>query len=171
FMYASGVWDEAAARAWIEQSDTLMPWDSQNAEHLAIHFTNSMQAIKWGRAMQEQDAIVGTLCYYELDRSSSAHPGYYDCFAGHLTFTEKLQRSNEETDTGLGEEVDEWYADARLCEGIPIPERANDIALQGWCVGMLRRYEDDTAAIAAQYGQDSAQVEFLVDHRHLLGLD
>ena len=171
FIYTQGTWDEPAARAWIEQSNTLMPWDSSNAEHLAIHFTNSVQAIKWGRVLEDPDAIVDTLCIYELDQSSSGHPGYYDCFTGHLTFTEKLQRSIEETDTGLGDEVDDWYADARLCEGIPIPQRATEIALHGFCVGVQRRYEDKFAAIAARYGRDSAQVEFLLNHRHLLWLD
>jgi hypothetical protein len=171
FIYTASPWDESAARAWVDQANRLMPWESQNAEHLAIHFTTSMQAIKWGRALEERDAIVGTLCFYELDQSSTAHPGYFDCFAGHLTFMQRLNQSSKETNTDLGPEVDKWYAEARLCEGIPIPAQPTEIALQAFCQGLQRRYAENIAAITDQYGQESAQVVFLTDHRDLLSLD
>ncbi len=86
-VYTSASYDEALFLNWVKQDRySLFPWSSVNSEHTAILFTNSMQAIRWGRVEQlDSEGTVATVCLYEEDQSMVPYRGYYDCFADRNT--------------------------------------------------------------------------------------
>ena len=148
----------------------MMPWDSVNAENLAVLFTRSMQAIKWHKQDGVKD-VVATFCFYEEDRSSTAHAGYFDCFAGRSTLSEKLSASHEATKTGFGRDVDGWVSRAKLCRGVEISERGQSgIALVDLCRAVKKQYPDLLQRLAQKFGEDSAQVRFLKSQASLFGI-
>jgi hypothetical protein len=170
-VYTASAYDEKLFRQWWEADEIILrPWDTQNTENLAVHFSKSMQDIKWGRT--EPTNVVATFCVHEEDRSLTTHAGYHDCFAGRITFRDKLGRSLDETVTGLGREVDQWFAGAKLCEGVDIPDnaRSSDIELLDLCIGLKHGHDGLLERLGKQYGEESEQVAFIKAHRHMLGL-
>ncbi len=170
FVHTSGDYDEELFRHWLEETGIVrLPWQSQNAENLAVFFTNSMQNIRWGKS-ESRDGIVGTLCFFEADQSSLANVGYFDCFADRVTLNQRLNQSLDETDTGLGRELDRWFAMARLCEGVSIPDEYDgvDIELIDLCRSLKRRFPELLDSLRTQYGESSPQVEFAVSNARLI---
>ncbi|MDJ0748202.1 MAG: hypothetical protein QNJ11_01900 [Woeseiaceae bacterium] len=161
-VYTSASYNESVFRGWLEQDPYFArPWFNVNSEHVAIHFTNSMQAIKWGQFDQTEDTIA-TICLYEEDRSVHPHRGYYDCFADRNTVEQELAELAARESTGLGDDVDHWYARALLCDDVEIPEAAvTDIALIGVCKGAVGVYPRSLQRFVARYGEDSEQVRFV----------
>ena len=163
-VYTSSSYDEAAFKNWVEQDRYFaLPWSNVNSEHVAVFFTNSMDAIKWGRVDQVQsENTVATICLYEEDRSSVSHRGYYDCFADRKTVEQKLAALVASESTGLGRDIDSWYAQALLCDGVEIPEdAATDITRIGVCQGMVRVHSRDVNRFIERYGENSDQVRFV----------
>jgi len=170
-VYTPNAYDEALFREWLE-SDTSVnrPWETPNAEHLAVLFTRSMQAIKW-RKTDDIENVVGTICIYEEDRSLTSHAGHYDCFADRLTVAEKMAANLESTKTGLGREIDIWFARAALCKGVEVPEDyVSDIAMLTLCRRMTRGYPKILTRITQQFGEESEQVAFLRSNANLFGM-
>jgi len=59
-------------------------------------------------------------------------------------FNELMQISRDNTDTGLGTELDNWYAQAKLCDGLQVPETyVQGIEVIDWC----RRLRADYALL------------------------
>jgi hypothetical protein len=163
-VYTSENYDEQVFVNWLEQDRYFtLPWFNVNSEHVAVLFTNSMQAIKWGRFdPSEGDSTVATICLYEEDRSIVPHRGYYDCFADRNTVEQELAALAASESTGLGKDIDFWYARVLLCDGVEIPEAgATDIARIGVCQGMSRVYPRNVKQFVEKYGEDSSQVSFI----------
>ena len=162
-VFTSSTYDEGAFLAWLADGPMVAPWDSPNSEHVAVVFTNSLQTLKWRDYSQiEGNQTVATICLYEEDRSTVAYAGYHDCFAGRETAVETLKRLREEESTGLGSEVDNWYAMARLCDEVPAVEKPSQyIARPSMCEGMRRVFPKRLQQITDTYGEGSQQVRFI----------
>ena len=172
-VYTSASYDEAVFLNWVQQDNYfVLPWFSVNSEHVAVYFTNSMQAIKWGRFDPlEGDATIGTICLYEEDRSIVSHRGYYDCFVDRRTVEQEIAELVERESTGLGNDIDYWYARVLFCDGVEIPdEGATDIARVGVCQGVVRYHQRDINRIFEKYGADSDQVQFVIAQAQARGL-
>lgn len=173
-IYTSVSYDEPVLLEWLEASALAPPWTNPNVEHEAIVFTNSLQLLKW--AWRDPDEIrgetaVATICRFEEDQSVVAHPAYYDCFAERETVDEALAGFAAREATGLGRDIDIWFALARFCDGVEIGERdARDIKSVGICIGMRRIYPERLSRIAANYGEDSPQFRFVRDEGEARGL-
>lgn len=90
------------------------------------------------------------------------HRGYFDCFAGRNTVEQELAALAESESTGLGRDIDSWYARLLLCDGVELPEStATDIALIGVCQGMVRVYPRNVSRFIEKYGEDSEQLSFV----------
>ena len=85
--------------------------------------------------------------------------------------SEKLTESLKSTDTGLGRDVDNWYASAKLCEGVAVPEGYVDgIAIIDLCRGVRQSYPKMLERFTRQYGEDSQQVAFVKSNANLIGI-
>ncbi|MGB5475093.1 MAG: hypothetical protein WBQ78_16655, partial [Gammaproteobacteria bacterium] len=164
-IYTSAPYEEAVFLDWLDTSSLSRPWTNPNAEHVAVVFTNSLQAVKWYWKKDEEtgdEDIIATICLYEEDQSVVPYAGYHDCFAGHETAGETLARLTTEESTGLGRDIDSWYALARLCDNVDIPDTpSTDIKRAGMCQGMHRVYPKRLRQFIARYGEDSPQVRFV----------
>ncbi len=163
-VYTSESYDEAVFLNWVEQDRYFaLPWFNVNSEHVAVLFTNSMHVVKWGQFDQvEGESTVATICLYEEDRSIVPHLGYFDCFADRKTVEQELASLVASESTGLGNDIDFWYARVLLCDGVEIPEdAATDIARVGVCQGMVRVYPRNVNRFIEEYGEDSDQVSFV----------
>lgn len=163
-VYTSERYDEEIFLNWVMQDRySVLPWNNVNSEHVAVLFTNSMQVIKWGRYGQiENDGTIATICLYEEDRSVVPHRGYYDCFADRDTVEGELAALIVSEATGLGADIDRWYAHALLCDGVDISGAATaDITRIGVCQGMVRVYSRNVDQFVEKYGEDSDQVRFV----------
>jgi hypothetical protein len=171
-VYIAHGYDATYLRAWLEGPDiTFRPWESVNDENVAVIFTGSRQLVEWNQLDGiAGPATVATACLHEEDRSVAIHPGYVDCFAGRLTVAERLATIAASGTTGLGGEVDQWYTQRRLCDGVVVPPDSTGIALHDFCRawrdgagGMVRRMEE-------RYGVDSRQLAFVVAEAAAAGL-
>ncbi len=166
-IYTSVPYDETVLLEWLEASALAPPWCNPNTEHEAIIFTNSLQLLRW--AWRDRDEVrgetaVATICRFEEDRSVVVHAGFYDCFAERETVEEALAGFAAREPTGLGRDIDTWFALARFCDGIDIAEGdPQDIRSVGICIGMRRVFAERLARIAANYGEDSPQYRFVRD--------
>lgn len=162
-VYTSSPYDEAAFLDWLAKGPVGVPWETPNAEHTAVVFTNSLQMLKWGEYSKiKGEQTIATICLYEEDRSAIAHVGYHDCFAGRETAMETYNRLRDEVSTGLGREVDNWYAMARLCDDVPVEEKSSqDIARTSMCAGIRKVFPKRLQQITGKYGEDSEQVRFV----------
>ena len=172
-VYTSMSYDEATLRNWIDGLDSVLPWENVNTEHVAIIFTNNMNAIKWGRFDEIQsNSAVGTFCLYEEDRSIHAHSGYYDCFADRNTAEEDIAELLANESTGLGRDIDMWFAGIRMCDSVDLSaDNDPDIARPGICRGMLNVYPRRLSTFVEKYGEDSEQVAFVRAQAISRGLD
>ena len=163
-VYTSASYDEQVFLNWMEQENYFArPWFNVNTEHVAVLFTNSMQAIKWGQLDQiEGESTVATICLYEEDRSIVPHRGYHDCFADHNTVEQETAALAASETTGLGRDIDFWYARLLMCDGVELPEAgATDIARIGLCQGVIRGYPRNLNRFIEKYGENSDQVRFV----------
>ena len=163
-IYTSESYNEDVFLNWIEQNGSRFhPWSDVNSEHTAVLFTNSMQLIKWRRFDQIiHESTVATVCLYEEDRSIVPHPGYYDCFAKHNTVEQEVAARAASESTGLGKDIDFWYARVLLCDGVDISNAgATDIASIGMCQGVVRVYPRNVQRFIEKYGEESEQVRFI----------
>ncbi len=166
-IYTSAPYDETMLLKWLEEVALTPPWADPNTEHEAIVFTNSLQLLKW--AWRDPDEVrgetaVATICRSEEDRSVVVHPGFYDCFADRETVDEALEGLAARKPTGLGREVDTWYALARFCDDVDVTQGdAHDIKSVGICIGMRRVFPEKLRRIAVNYGEDSPQFRFVRD--------
>ncbi|HBO13858.1 MAG TPA: hypothetical protein DD491_13805 [Halieaceae bacterium] len=163
-VYTSAAYDESLLREWLASKPGFArPWLTPNAEHVALVFSNSLDAVKSRRvdALAGADT-VGTFCLYEEDQRIEAHPGFHDCFAGHETTLEALKRLTAAQQTGLGDDIDRWAAQLALCRGVEPPaERHFDIERVSLCGTVARSYERALQLAIGRYGEDSAQVAYL----------
>ena len=172
-VYTSAPYDEAAFMRWVEEDRVLhLPWSNVNSEHVAVIFTTSMQMIKWGRFDEiDSDSTVATICLYEEDRAIVPHRGYHDCFAERNTAEEDLALLLAENETGLGRDVDQWYAHVLMCDSVDAPPSASrDIARVGMCQGLSRVYPERANRFVAKYGEGSDQVRFVEAQASARGL-
>jgi len=172
-VYTSESYDEDVFVKWLEEDRYFaLPWFNVNSEHVAVLFTNSMQAIKWGQFDQvESESTIATICLYEEDRSIIPHRDYYDCFAERNTVEQELAALAASESTGLGSDIDFWYARVLLCDGVELPEAAaTDIARIGVCQGMVRVYPRNVNQFVQKYGGDSDQVSFVRAEAEARGL-
>jgi len=164
-IYTPVPYDEVAFLNWLEKSSLSRPWANANTEHVAMLFTNSLQAMKYSWKEDTKtgnEHIVATICLYEEDQSVVPYAGSYDCFAGHETATEALARLTTEESTGLGRDIDSWYAMALMCDDVTIPDTpSTEIARAGMCQGMHNVYPKRLQSFIAKYGEDSPQVRFV----------
>ncbi len=169
-VYTSSTYNEKLFRDWLESdSSVTKPWETSNAEHLAVLFSRSMQAIKRGK-MEDVDNIIATFCIFEEDRSLSAHTGYYNCFADRLTLAERLDENVKVTRTGFGKDMDFWTSSAKICEGVEIPEGWGDIAVINMCRSLKQDYPNLLERLTQQFGKDSKQVNWLRSNAYLIGM-
>ena len=163
-VYTSSPYDKALFQAWLEERSYSFPWNNINVEHEAIIFTRSMQTIKWGvrdsEVIQGPDTIA-TFCLYEEDESITAHQGYHDCFADREVFEETIARLLVTEAPGLGRDIDNWYANIRLCDDVDMNQTNSDLARPSRCEGIYRVYQRDLERFIAKYGEDSPQVTFV----------
>lgn len=160
-VYTSGDYDEGRLLRWLDTHDGFArPWVSPNSEHVAVIFTNSLQAVKSRRFEALDDTTtVATFCLYEDDQHIEPHPGRHDCFAGHETTMDRLRRLTAEQRTGLGEDIDRWAARLALCEGVEIPEQRHyDIEIVGLCRDLEASYTRTLERARAKHGAASAHV-------------
>ena len=171
YVYANAAFDEKKFRDWLDKTPQIhLPWERSDSEHLAVYFSKSMQSIKYGK-LDDFENIVGTICYFEEDQSSSAHTGHHDCFVDRLTLADRLNESFNSTNTGLGKDVDRWYGLARVCEGIDIPEQyIADIELPNFCRSIKRDLPDLIEKLISEHGEDSERVRFVRSKAVLFGL-
>jgi len=163
-VFTSENYDEDLFVNWVKQDYSFAhPWSDTNAEHVAVFFTNSLQAIKRARIDQaESDCTIATICLYEEDRSITPHGGYHDCFADHLTVDEELAALAAANPTGLGSDIDFWYARLLLCDAVGLPEPVDsDLARPYLCHSMARDQARFAKRFIDKYGEGSAQVEFI----------
>ena len=163
-VYTAEPFDETVFKAWTTKDPNfLLPWQDVNSEHVAVYFTRSLQMTKWGRfdALDSADT-VGTICLYEEDRSVVAHRGYFDCFAQRMTVAEEVRLLSERGETGLGKELDAWFARVQICDDVEFVDvRSQDIARVGFCQGVANTYVRDIKRIARKFGADSEQARFV----------
>ena len=161
-VYTDSTYDEVTFRGWLDNDHaSVKPWNSPNAEHTAVFFTNSMQAIRWHK-MSTNENIVATVCLYEEDRSVTMHAGYTDCFAHRKTVSARMDELFKSAKTGLGRDIDKLWAYKQLCRDVRIPTSYDgDIELFRFCRAMGRGDEKQLKTLVQKYGTDSAQVEFL----------
>lgn len=169
-VYTSATYDETLFRQWWEQDNTITrPWNTPNSQHLAVLFTRSMQDVRYFN-YDNRENIVATFCVYEENPPLEAHAGYHDCFKGRVSFRENYGRSLDTTSTGLGREVDTWFAGARLCAGVAIPETGSPgNELIDLCHGLKANHAVLLERLSRQYGDDSRQVAFVQERGYLLG--
>jgi len=163
-VYTSASYDEKVFLDWLETKEYYSrPWGSPRSEHVAIIFTNSMQVLKWRKFDEiESNNTVATFCLYEEDRSLIAHKGYYDCFKDRKTVEEKIMALVSRVATGLGRNVDYWYARVQLCDGVDIPEGSvSDIELFNLCSIMISNHKRNMNKFIEWYGENSEQVKFV----------
>ncbi|MDY0191832.1 MAG: hypothetical protein RBR22_14000 [Desulfuromonas sp.] len=163
-VYTSASYDEELFLNWLKQNKNFArPWLNVNTEHVAVLFTNSMQVIKWRQYDQiAEDGTIATVCLYEEDRSIIPHAGYYDCFADHPTVDQELAALVASNSTGLGTDIDHWYARLLLCEGIDISDTTpTDVARINLCQAMARGYSQTVKRFTEKYGENSEQVDFI----------
>lgn len=172
-VYTSAAYDENLFVDWLSRDSSFArPWLNPNAEHVAIYFTNSMQAIEWRQFDQiDSGSTVATICLYEEDLSINPHRGYYDCFAQRNTVEENLAELAANESTGLGTDIDQWFARVLLCDGVELAEEtATDIALTSVCQGMVRGYPRNLRQFIERYGDTSEQVRFVRAEAAVRGL-
>lgn len=172
WVYSPVPYEAARFRQWLEHDAPITrPWNTPNAEHTAVYFTQDMQSIRL-RDREQRDGIVATICLYEEDRSFRAGPGYVDCFTDRKTVMQKLSALMSDESTGFGRDIDLWYANARLCQGVIIPDDYSpDIELLDLCHGFYRRQPDFMARMSERYGAGSGELEFLYASARALGLN
>lgn len=163
-VYTSAAYEEPLLLEWLASKPGFArPWLTPNAEHVALVFTKSLDAAKSRRVDALQGAnTVGTLCLYEDDQRIEAYPGFHDCFSGHETTLEALQRLTAAQQTGLGDDIDRWAAQLALCRGVEPPaERHFDIERVTLCGTLSRSFQRALQLAIRRYGEDSAQVAYL----------
>ena len=171
WVYAPVAFDEQLFRRWVDTSPLVSaPWERDNAQHTAIYFLGSMDAIE-RRRFTDPANYVGTLCLYEEDRSVIAHRGKADCFAGRMTLVQRQARLLAENRTGLGEDIDQWYARALMCVDVPLGDTAEQIELLSSCRRLHERQPLFIDGIAQRYGENSEQFRFVRQQSAALGLD
>lgn len=170
-VYASSQYDEALFREWYESNDLVTrPWEWHGVENVALYFTSSMQDLKWHK-VDIQDNVIATFCIYEEDRSVQMYSGHRDCFSGRVTLREIMNESFDSTDTGLGKEVNRWYAMAKLCEGMEIPDKnIQEIEIINLCRGLRSNFDRERKKIVNKYGEESPQVTYMDEKAGILGL-
>ncbi len=168
-IYTQNSYNEQQFRDWLNSASNIMPpWDSIDAGHQAVLFTRSMQAVEYGK-VNDFDNIVATICRYEENREVTVYSGYADCFIDRRNFNELMQISRDNTDTGLGRELDDWYAQAKLCDGLQVPEGyIQGIEVIDWCRRLRENFASLQETISVKYGLDSPQVEFVRSHAGLI---
>ena len=173
FVYTSASYDEKVFMDWFEtKSHFSKPWISPNSEHVAIIFTNSMQVLKWGKFDEVgSENTVATFCLYEEDRTLITHKGYYDCFKDRKTVEEKINDLISREATGMGRNIDYWYAGVQLCDGVDIPEDSgSDIALFSLCSFQIGNHKRNMDRFIKLYGEDSEQIKFVRSKAESFGL-
>ena len=172
-VYTSAIYDEKAFLDWLETKEYFArPWHSVNSEHVSIIFTNSMQVLKWRKFDEiESNNTVATFCLYEEDRALITHKGYYDCFKDRKTVEEKIKALVSREVTGLGSNIDYWYARVQLCDGVEIPEGSvSYIELFNLCSVMLNNRKRNMNKFIKLYGGDSEQIKFVRSKAESFGL-
>ncbi len=170
WVYTPTAYEETLFRNWLQGSSTVRPpWESSTAQHLAVYFVDSMDSIKRLRR-DNAEHVVATLCLYEEDRSIVAHKGMADCFATRLTLVQRIVRLRDENPTGLGPEIDQWYAYALLCADVSVPEERDEVAIHSTCRRFLERQADFISRIKTQSGPDSEHARFVREKSMALGL-
>lgn len=163
-VYTNAPYDEQRLLQWLESKPGFArPWLTPNAEHVALVFSSSLQAVKSRRldALGGADTVA-TLCLYENDQRVEPYPGLHDCFAGHETTLETLQRLTAAQQTGLGDDIDQWAARVALCRTVePPPERYFDIERVALCRNMARNFQRVLERAVGRYGEESGQVAYL----------
>ena len=168
-IYTQNRYNEKLFRDWLNSASNIMPpWDSIDAGHQAVLFTRSMQAVEYAR-VDDHDNIVATICRYEENREVIAYFEYEDCFIDRHNFNELMQISRDNTDTGLGRELDEWYAQAKLCDGLQMPAGyVQGVEAIDWCRRLREKFATLQDTISVKYGLDSPQVKFVSSHAGLI---
>ncbi len=172
-VYTSAPYDEPTFSAWLDsRSYFARPWTNPNEEHAAIYFINSMQILKWGKYDEIDDRnTVATFCLYEEDQSIIKQAGHLDCFSGRRTVNDRLEELAAMQSTGLGKDIDYWYARLKLCEDIDIPDDyVSDIRLLDTCRSLVVYRERDLQRFIGKYGVDSDQVKFVQHNIETQGL-
>ncbi|WP_405240584.1 hypothetical protein [Lentisalinibacter orientalis] len=169
WVYTPTAYDEALFRKWLEESEQVRaPWNSPTAQHLAVYFVDSMDSIKrLGR--DDTEHVVATLCLYEEDRSVVAHEGMADCFSTRPTLVQRVVQLRDQNPTGLGPEIDQWYAYALLCADVSVPEERDEVAIHSACRRFLERQADFSRSIQTQFGPDSDHSRFVREEWTALG--
>jgi hypothetical protein len=162
-VYASSPFQEDVFRDWLASRDYFgPPWTSPNSEHVAIVFTDSLEATKRLRYEDLPTIAVGTFCLFEEDRSIHAYAGYHDCFADRQTVEERLADLRRQEPSGLGDDIDRWYAYLRLCDGVELPDQPDrDVARVRICQATIGSLTDRVDRFTRKYGADSPQAEFV----------
>lgn len=166
-IYTAQDFQPAVFLNWFKQQRLITkPEDNINEQHLSLVFVNSMQTAKWGEMktgkISSNPSVIATLCAYEEGPSVEIHERYYDCFASRSNHTENLIASYAGTETGLGREVDNWFAQARLCAGVLVPDNYRGaINLISMCQSLQREYTTTREQWQEQYGVDSDPVKLM----------
>ena len=172
-VYTSASYNKKTFLDWVEtKANFARPWMNPNAEHVAIIFTGSMQFKRW-RQLDEmiKQNTVATVCLYEEDCSTIAHKGYYDCFEDRKTVEEKLSVLVTGEATGLGKDIDRWFAGVQVCFTENVPEACGpDIALSRLCEGLVRNHRRNIKRFIKIYGENSDQLQFVRSTAGSMGL-
>lgn len=99
-----------ATAAVLERHD---PRVNINAEDIAIHFFDSLAAAQ----ARNSSAAKYTVCLYQDGTATAWHPGSFDCFSGHESFSERREKAFSMQDKTLPPDVRSWLARRDACAG------------------------------------------------------
>lgn len=172
-VYTDQAFDSSLFGEWLQNGGGDPPWTTPNAEHSAFYFLNSRQQVAMGNFDAiNSEATVGTLCWFEEDRSMTAHPGFHNCFADRETVAERLNIALAAQPVGWDDELRQWHAAASLCMGVSFDVEPSDaIENVDFCRRLRRNYKQEMLGIKRRLGRDSAAVRRMQRVAKTLGYD
>jgi hypothetical protein len=116
-----------AAAAFVEP---LRPQHDVNSEDGAIYFTDSLDTARSvGRA-----SALATLCRYEDGTPDRWHNGQYDCFAAHVSFSDRVAALAAAVPRDRPGDVARYVVARAACTDIPVaPDPSAGVAAQDFC--------------------------------------
>jgi hypothetical protein len=116
-----------AAAAFVEP---LRPQHDVNSEDVAIYFTDSLDTARSvGRA-----SALATLCRYEDGTPDRWHNGQYDCFAAHVSFSDRVAALAAAVPRDRPGDVARYVVARAACTDIPVaPVPSAGVAAQDFC--------------------------------------
>lgn len=114
----------------LEFVEQFRPEHRNDADDLAVYFTDSLQTAKTGAGGR----TIATLCLYEDGTPDQWHEADGDCFSDHESFTERFEARASQLFEVLPTDVSIYVMYNEFCRDIRSPERyAGGIAHLDFC--------------------------------------